>query len=63
MVATLPNQYIWTGATSFMRVATEGYVFAIVVLLGARLRVDRWVAVAVVAIFGLTFISEITKLA
>jgi hypothetical protein len=62
IVATLPNQYIWTGATSFMRAATEAYVFAVVVLLGSRLKVDRWVAAAVVLMFGLTYVSEITKL-
>jgi hypothetical protein len=62
IVATLPNRYIWTGATSFVRGATEAYVFAIVVLLGARLKLDRWVAAAVIAMFGLTFVSEVTKL-
>ena len=61
VVATLPNQYIWSGATSFMRGANEAFLFAMIVVLGARLAVDKVLAGAVGAMFGLTLVSEISK--
>jgi hypothetical protein len=61
VVAMLPNHFIWEGATSFVRGANEAYLFAIVVILGARLALDRVLAGAVVAMFGLTFVAAIGK--
>ncbi len=61
VVAMVPNQYIWSGATSFMRGANEAYLFAMIVVLGARLAVDKVLAGAVAAMFGLTLVSEISK--
>ncbi|MGZ4800291.1 MAG: AZOBR_p60025 family cell surface glycopolymer formation protein [Acidimicrobiia bacterium] len=52
---------IWAGATSFMRASTEAYVLAIVILLSARTRVIRLVAVATVATLGVTIASEVVK--
>jgi hypothetical protein len=62
IVAMLPNASIWEGATSFMRAATEAYLFAIIVMLGARIATDKLVAASVVAMFGLTVGSEVNKL-
>jgi hypothetical protein len=61
VVAMLPNHFIWEGATSFVRGANEAYLFAIVVVLGARLAVDRVLAGAVVAMFGLTLVAAVGK--
>jgi hypothetical protein len=61
LVAMLPNHFIWEGATSFVRGANEAYLFAIIVVLGARFAIDRVLAGAVVAMFGLTFVSELSK--
>ena len=61
VVATLPNQYIWSGATSFIRGANEAFLFAMIVVLGARLALDKVLAAAVGAMFGLTLVSEVSK--
>ncbi|MEX1007122.1 MAG: hypothetical protein WD271_04685 [Acidimicrobiia bacterium] len=61
VVAMLPNHFIWAGATSFMRAATEAYVFAVIVVMGARIAADKLLAASTVAMFGLTVGSEISK--
>jgi hypothetical protein len=61
VVAMLPNHFIWAGATSFIRAATEAFLFSIIVVLGARIAADKVLAASTVAMFGLTVGSEISK--
>jgi hypothetical protein len=65
-VVVLLNDYLWSGATAFMRATTEAGVLSVLVLLGHRGRgADRLVTVAgigLAALWTLTAVAQLTKL-
>jgi hypothetical protein len=60
VVLTL-NAFLWSGATAFMRAATEGYLLSILVILGNRARYALYVAGPVVLLWVLTVGSQLAK--
>jgi hypothetical protein len=65
IVVVLLSSAPWAGATSFVRAATEPFLYGVIVVLGdptrRRVRVPDVVAVATMSMFALTFVSEIGK--
>jgi hypothetical protein len=60
VVVTL-NAFLWSGATAFMRAASESYLMSILVLLGHRSRYAAYVAIPVIGLWVLTMGSQIAK--
>lgn len=60
VVVTL-NAFLWSGATAFMRAASESYVMSALVLLGNRARYASYVAVPVAGLWVLTIGSQLAK--
>ncbi len=60
VVLTL-NAFLWSGATAFMRAATEGYLLSILVVLGNRARYALFVAAPVIVLWLLTIGSQLAK--
>ena len=62
-VVILLNPYLWSGATAFMRAATEAGVLSILVVLGTRTRRAPAVLVAALgSVWLLTALAQISKL-
>jgi hypothetical protein len=63
LVLPLLSEFPWSGATSFVRAATEAYVFGVVVLFGhpGNAPVRALTAASSAGLFGLTFVSEVGK--
>jgi hypothetical protein len=63
MVVLLLNDYLWSGATAFMRAATEAGTLSIALALGIA---RRWVlpltGIALAGTWGLTAVAQIAKL-
>ena len=60
VVLTL-NAFLWSGATAFMRAGTEGYLLAVLVILGNRARYALYVAAPVLLLWVLTVGSQLAK--
>jgi hypothetical protein len=60
VVLTL-NAFLWSGATAFMRAATEGYLLSVLVILGNRARYALYVAAPVLILWALTVGSQLAK--
>jgi hypothetical protein len=60
VVVTL-NAFLWSGATAFMRAATEAYLMSGLVLLGHRSRYATVAAVPIAALWVLTIGSQLAK--
>ncbi len=60
VVVTL-NAFLWSGATAFMRAASESYLMSILVLLGHRGRYAAYVGIPVLGLWVLTIGSQIAK--
>jgi hypothetical protein len=60
VVVTL-NAFLWSGATAFMRAASESYLLSILVLLGHRAKYAAYVAIPVVGLWALTVGSQLAK--
>lgn len=60
VVVTL-NAFLWSGATAFMRAATEGYLLSMLVVLGNRARYALYVAAPVLVLWVLTVGSQLAK--
>lgn len=60
VVLTL-NAFLWSGATAFMRAATEGYLLSVLVILGNRARYALYVAAPVLVLWVLTVGSQLHK--
>ena len=57
VVLTL-NAFLWSGATAFMRAATEGYLLSVLVILGNRARYALYVAAPVLILWALNLAAE-----
>jgi hypothetical protein len=60
VVVTL-NAFLWSGATAFMRAATEGYLLSVLVVLGNRARYALYLAGPVLVLWVLTVGSQLAK--
>jgi hypothetical protein len=61
LVLTTLNPYLWSGATAFMRGASESYVMSTLVLLGDRARYATFAALPVAVLWLLTVGSQLAK--
>jgi hypothetical protein len=62
-VVVLLNAYLWSGATAFMRAATEAGLVSILVLLGSRRHrlVLPLAALGLAGLWALTAVAQLTK--
>ncbi len=62
-VVTLLNAYLWSGATAFMRAATEAGLLSILVLLGTvRRRILPLAAIGLAGLWAVTAVAQLSKL-
>jgi hypothetical protein len=61
LVLVTLNAFLWSGATAFMRAASESYLMSVLVLLGHRSRLLLYAAPPVVVLWVLTVGSQLSK--
>lgn len=61
LVVVLLNGYLWSGATAFMRAATEAYLLSALVVLGGSVRVSVLSALPVGGLWVVTASAQVAK--